>query len=36
VRGAIRAYGWKPIGHAGYARLRRRIMDGQVLDTELR
>jgi len=33
---AIRAYAWKQIGHAGYARLRRRIMDDQVLDMELR
>lgn len=26
---------WKPVGHAGYARLRQAIMDGQVLDNEL-
>jgi hypothetical protein len=35
VRKAIRAYGWTPIGHRGYAQLRRAIMDRQVLDNEL-
>jgi hypothetical protein len=35
VRKAIRAHGWHPIGHVGYAELRRRIMDGQVLDHDL-
>jgi len=35
VRKAIKAYGWNPIGHAGYAKLRRRIMDGEVFDKDL-
>lgn len=36
VRKAMRAYGFNPIGHAGYEEVRRRIMDGEVLDKELR
>jgi hypothetical protein len=36
VRKAIKAHGWNPIGHAGYAELRRRIMNGELLDTDLR
>ena len=35
VRKAIKSYGWNPIGHAGYAELRRQIMDGEVLDKDL-
>jgi hypothetical protein len=35
VRKAIRAYGWHPIGHRGYEELRRRIMNGEVLDHDL-
>lgn len=35
VRKAIRSYGWNPIGHRGYAELRRRIMDGEMLDHDL-
>ncbi|MGH2532362.1 MAG: hypothetical protein ACRDJW_08650 [Thermomicrobiales bacterium] len=35
VRKAIRAYGWRPIGHAGYEELRQRIMAGRVLDNDL-
>ena len=27
---------WKPIGNRGYARLRRAILAGRVLDNELR
>lgn len=27
---------WRPIGHRGYAQLRRAIMDGRVLDNDLR
>lgn len=34
VRKAIKAYGWNPIGHAGYVRLRRQIMNGQLLEKE--
>ena len=26
---------WRPIGNRGYQELRRRIMDGEVLDNEL-
>ncbi len=26
---------WKPVGHRGYARLRRAILDGQVLNNDL-
>lgn len=26
---------WKPVGNAGYARLRQAIMEGRVLDNEL-
>lgn len=36
VRKAIRAYGWHPIGHRGYQKLRRQIMAGGALDNELR
>ena len=36
VRKTMRAYGFKPIGHAGYEEVRRRIMDGEVLDKEPR
>lgn len=36
VRKAMRAYGFNPIGHAGYEEVRRRIMDGEVLDKELK
>lgn len=35
VRKAIRAYGWRPIGHRGYEALRAQIMAGRVLDNEL-
>jgi hypothetical protein len=35
VRKAIRANGWRPIGHRGYEELRRRIMDGEMLDHDL-
>jgi hypothetical protein len=35
-RKAMQAYGWNPIGHAGYAQLRRQIMDGELFDKELR
>lgn len=35
VRKMIRAYGWNPICHRGYEELRRRIMDGEVLDHDL-
>ena len=35
TRKAIRAYGWRPIGHRGYEELRRRIMNGEVLDHDL-
>ena len=35
VRKAIRANDWNPIGHRGYQELRRRIMDGEMLDHEL-
>ncbi len=35
VRKAIRAHGWCPIGHRGYEELRRRIMDGELLDHDL-
>ncbi len=35
VRKAIRAYGWNPIGHRGYAALRQQIMDGEMLDHDL-
>jgi hypothetical protein len=35
VRKAIRAYGWNPIGHAGYEELRQKIMDGVLLDKDL-
>jgi hypothetical protein len=35
VRKIIKFYGFKPIGHGGYLELRRRIMDGEVLDKEL-
>jgi len=27
---------WKPVGNHGYAALRRAIMDGRVLDNDLR
>ncbi len=27
---------WRPIGNRGYAHLRRAILDGRVLDNELR
>ena len=36
VRKAIKARGWNPIGHAGYAELRRQIMTGGFLDKDLR
>lgn len=36
VRKAIRANGWNPVGHAGYASLRRQIMHGELLNKELR
>ncbi len=36
VRKAISAHGWRPIGHARYAELRRAIMAGRVLDIEQR
>jgi len=26
---------WKPIGHRGYAQLRRAIMDGHILNNDL-
>ncbi len=26
---------WKPVGHRGYAQLRRAIMDGRVLNNDL-
>ena len=35
VRRAIRAYGWNPIGHAGYEALRQAIMDGNMTDHDL-
>lgn len=35
VKKAIKANGWNPIGHAGYAELRRRIMNGEMLDKDL-
>lgn len=35
VKKAIRSYGWNPIGHAGYQELRRRILNGEVLDKDL-
>lgn len=35
IRKAIKSYGWNPIGHAGYQELRRRIMDGEILNREL-
>ena len=35
VRKAIHAHGWNPIGHAGYAALRRQIMDGELFDHDL-
>lgn len=35
VRKTIKAYGWNPIGHAGYQELRRQIMDGELLDKDL-
>lgn len=35
VRKAMRVYGFHPIGHRGYAEVRRQIMDGEVLDHEL-
>jgi hypothetical protein len=31
----IKSYGWNPIGHAGYAELRRRLMNGELLDNDL-
>jgi len=36
MRKSIYASGWHPIGHAGYAELRRRIMGGELFDKELR
>lgn len=43
VHHTIRAYfrrtadpRWRPIGHRGYAQLRREIMAGRMLDNELR
>jgi hypothetical protein len=36
VRKAIRAYGWRPMGHAGYVALRQQIMEGRLLDKDLR
>ncbi len=35
VRKTIKNYGWNPIGHKGYERLRQSIMDSGALDTEL-
>jgi hypothetical protein len=35
VRKAIRAFGWHPIGHAGYAELLRHSMAGRMLDHDL-
>lgn len=35
VRKTIKALGWNPIGHGGYEELRRRIMDGEILDKDL-
>jgi hypothetical protein len=35
VRKAIESYGWNPIGHAAYEDLRRKIMDGDLLDNVL-
>ncbi|MGI8486684.1 MAG: hypothetical protein ACR2OU_20800 [Thermomicrobiales bacterium] len=35
VRKAMRFYGLHPIGHRGYNDVRRRIMNGEVLDNEL-
>lgn len=36
VRKAIKAYGWHPLGHTGYAELRRKLMSGELLDHQLR
>ena len=35
VKKPIKSYGWNPIGHAGYADLRRRIMNDELLDNDL-
>lgn len=35
VRKAMRARGWHAIGRQGYEELRRRIMDGKMLDHDL-
>jgi hypothetical protein len=35
VKKAIKAQGWNPIGHAGYEDLRRKTMDGDILDKGL-
>jgi hypothetical protein len=36
VRKVIRHLGLKPFGNAGYLALRHKIMDGTLLDNELR
>lgn len=36
VRRAIKAYGWNPIGHAGYEGLRQQIMAARTTDWDLR
>jgi hypothetical protein len=35
VRKAIHAHRWHPSGHAGYARLRRQLMAGELFDQQL-
>jgi hypothetical protein len=36
VKKTIKLYGWNPIGHAGYEALRQAIMDGRLIDKDLR
>lgn len=35
VRKIIKAYGWTPIGYAGYTELRRKLMNGELLNHDL-